>query len=201
MSALCQVSWIFPAPTFYSTLLSQKQRTHSRYLSRQMSYDSSFLFHSHSVSIGSVFGVSFTRQRLSNHRLHTSLYTWQPRIPFENLLHSSYFLCTYALACLSLHARAERKPITLLRTLCCKIFVLKYFRRTPTLRNFSTRKFFQRKFRITKISRFMVLFQYPTLYPFYSTWAASLYIDKFKFCLFDKAPSSESASRALYLSK
>ena len=36
-----------PAPcycTFYSTLPSQKQRTHLRYLSRQMSYDSSFLF-------------------------------------------------------------------------------------------------------------------------------------------------------------
>ena len=34
---------------------SQKQQTHPRQLLRQMSYDSSFLFHSHSVSIGSVF--------------------------------------------------------------------------------------------------------------------------------------------------
>ena len=74
--ALCQVSWIFPAPCycrFYSyTSPSQKQRTHLRYLSRQM-----FLFHSHSVSIGSVFGVSLAHQRLCNHRL-ISLYklTW-----------------------------------------------------------------------------------------------------------------------------
>ena len=36
--------------------------------------------------------------------------------------------------------------------LCCKIIVLKYFRRTSTLR-----KFFQRKFHITKISRFTVV--------------------------------------------
>ena len=45
MSALCQVSWILPALcycTFYSTLPSQKQRTHSWYLSRQRSYASSF---------------------------------------------------------------------------------------------------------------------------------------------------------------
>ena len=46
----------------------QKQRTHPQYLSRQMSYDSSF-FHSYSVSIGSVFGLSLAHQQLSNRRL------------------------------------------------------------------------------------------------------------------------------------
>ena len=53
-----------------------------------------------------------------------------------NLFDSSYFLRTFlppALACLSLCACAARKLITLLQTLCCKIFVLKYFCRMPTL--------------------------------------------------------------------
>ena len=48
-----------------TTSPSQKQRTHPRYLSRQMSYDSSF-FHSYSVSIGNIFGLSLAHQRLSN---------------------------------------------------------------------------------------------------------------------------------------
>ena len=147
MSALCQVSWIFLAPcycTFYSTSPSQKQRTHSRYLSRQMSNDSSFVFHSHSVSIGSVFGVSF--------HIPTTL---QPPLPYffiyvvasENLFDSSYLLRMFlppALACLSLRARAARKLIMLLQMLCCKIFVLKYFRRMPTLRKFFNTKIYSR---------------------------------------------------------
>ena len=71
-SCLCQVSWIFPVPsycTFYSTSPSQKQWTHPRQLLRQMSYDSSFLFYSHSVWIRSVFGLSFAHQRLFNRSL------------------------------------------------------------------------------------------------------------------------------------
>ena len=164
MSALCQVSWIFPAPcycTFYSTSPSQKQRTHSRYLSRQMSYDSSFLFHSHSVSIGSVFGVSFAHQRLSNHRLHTSyIYvvasnTFRKSFPQQLL---SPYVSSPCSSLPLLSARAARKPITLLQTLCCKIFVLKYFRRTPTLRKIYNTKIFPPKI------------LYNGNFPIYGTW-------------------------------
>ena len=48
--------------SIYSTSPSQEQRTHPRYLSRQMSHDSFFLFHSRNVSIGSIFGLSFAHQ-------------------------------------------------------------------------------------------------------------------------------------------
>ena len=44
---------------------------------------------------------------------------------------------TSALACLSLRACAAWKLIRLLQTLCCKIFMLKYFWRMSTLQNFS----------------------------------------------------------------
>ena len=55
--------------TFYSTSPSQEQWTHPWYLSRQMSHDTSFLFHSCNVSIGSIFGLSFAHQGLSNRNL------------------------------------------------------------------------------------------------------------------------------------
>ena len=172
-----------PVTVHSITSPSQKQRTHSWYLSRQVSNDSSFVFHSHSVSIGSVFGVSFAHQRLSNHRLHTSLYTCS----FGNVFNSSYFLCSFfppALACLSLHARAAWKPITILQMLCCKIFVLKYFRRTPTLRKFFNTKIFPKK--ISCISWFTVLCkcwvpltqEYPSLISI--SWVTSLH---YPFCI------------------
>ena len=99
-SCLCQVSWIFPVPsycTFYSTSPSQKQWTHPRQLLRQMSYDSSFLFYSHSVWIGSVFGLSFAHQRLFNHSLlYFFIYVVASNtIPFEKLFHGSYSLRTF----------------------------------------------------------------------------------------------------------
>ena len=113
--------------------------------------------------------TAYRSEAFSGSLLHTNdspttasillIYTWQPRIPFENLFHSSYFLRTFlppALACLSLRAHATRKPFTLLQMLCCKIFVLKYFRRTPTLR-----KIFNTKIFPTKIS-------YNENFPFYS---------------------------------
>ena len=124
-----------PVTAVHSIILHRRKNSeHTRdTLSKQLSNDSSFVFHSHSVSIGSVFGVSF--------HIPTTL---QPPLPYffiyvvasENLFDSSYLLRMFlppALACLSLHARAARKLIMLLQMLCCKIFVLKYFRRMPTL--------------------------------------------------------------------
>ena len=125
-SALCQVSWIFPAPcycTFYSTSPSQEQRTHPRYLSRQMSYDSSF-FTATAYWSEAFLGLSFA-QWLSNRRLpyfFIYMVASNTAFPFEKLFHDSYFLRTFlppALAWLPLHARAAQKPITLLQTLCC----------------------------------------------------------------------------------
>ena len=59
---------------------------------------------------------------------------------FRKLFHGGYFLHTFlspALACLSLRTKTD----TLLQVLCCKIFVLKYLRRTSTLRKFYNTKF------------------------------------------------------------
>ena len=74
-SALCQVSLIFLAPcycTFYSTSPSHwKQRTHPRYLTRQISYDSSF-FTATACRLEAFLG-SFANQRLSTATSHTSL--------------------------------------------------------------------------------------------------------------------------------
>ena len=67
-----------------------------------------------------------------------------------------------ALACLSLCACTAWKPITLLQTLCCKIFVLKYFRRTSTLQ-----KVFNTNIFPTKIS-------YNKNFPIYCMWRVCL---------------------------
>ena len=92
--------------------------------------DSSFVFHSHSVSIGRVFGLSFAHQRLSNrHRPYFFIYVVaENAISFEKLPWQLLSVCSF-------------------RLLCCKIFVLKYFRRMSTLR-----KFFNTKIFLTKIS-------------------------------------------------
>ena len=81
--------------------------------------------------IGSVFVLSFAHQCLSNRRRpYLFIYVVATnRIPFEN----------FSMA-VSLSVRS-------FRLLCCKIFVLKYFRRTSTLR-----KFFNTKIFLTKIS-------------------------------------------------
>ena len=101
-----------------------------------MFYDSSFIFQSHSVSIGRDFGLYFAHQCLSNRRRpYIFIYVVAANvISFEN----------FSMA-VTLSVRSSQ-------LLCCKIFVLKYFRRTSTLR-----KFFQQKFHITKISRFTVV--------------------------------------------
>ena len=96
-----------------------------------------FLFHCHTVSIGSVFGVSFAL-RFSNHRLlYFFIYVVASNATFlvEKLFHGSYFLCMFLPPVLA----------TLLQTLCCKIFMLKYFRRTSTLRKFFSMKIFPTK--------------------------------------------------------
>ena len=101
--------------TFYSTSSSQEQQTHPWYLSRQMSYDSSF-FTATALSNRSVFGLSFARQRLSNCRLPYFFYmrgSLKYNYSFRKLFHGSF-----SLACLSLRARAARKLITLFQTLC-----------------------------------------------------------------------------------
>ena len=106
-----------------------------------MLYKSSF---SHSVSIGSVFVLSFAHQRLSNrHRPYLFIYVVAANtIPFENFsMAVSLSVCSSQL-------------------LCCKIFVLKYFRRTSNLRKIFNTKIFLRKFHITKISWFTVLHAY-----------------------------------------
>ena len=96
-----------------ATSPSQKQRTAMPFEANVLWW---FLFHCHSVSIGSVFGVSFALQRLSNRRLpYFFIYVVASNatFPFEKLFHGSYFLCTFLPPALA----------ALLQTLCCKIFV------------------------------------------------------------------------------
>ena len=113
-----------------------------------MSYDSSFIFHS-------VFELSFAHQRLSNRRLlyfiiYVAVANIIPSMAVILSVRSSRLHICSSLPLL--RARAARNPIMLQYTNNASyIVVLKYFRRTSTLR-----KFFQRKFYITKISRFTV---------------------------------------------
>ena len=113
-----------------------------------MSYDSSFIFHS-------VFELSFAHQRLSNRRLlyfiiYVAVANIIPSMAVTLSVRSSRLHICSSLPLL--RARAARNPIMLQYTNNASyIVVLKYFRRTSTLR-----KFFQRKFYITKISRFTV---------------------------------------------
>ena len=96
-----------------------------------MFYDCSFIFHSHSVSIWRVFGLFFAHQRLSNrHR------------PFFFL----YVVAANAISFKKNFSMAVILSVCSFRLLCCKIFMLKCFRRRSTLW----------KFHITTISRFMV---------------------------------------------
>ena len=107
-----------------------------------MFYDSSFVFHSHSVSIGREFGLSFTHQRISNRHCPYFFYIRGSRecnffrkiFPWQLL--SPYVLPDFYVA----------------KFLCWNIFVGR-----RAYKNFSTRKFFQQKFHITKISRFTVI--------------------------------------------
>ena len=122
------------------------EQTQLWYLTRQMSYDGSF-FTATTCRLEAFWALSQTNDSPS-----------PPPIPLyiRGSLEYNSFRKT----------RPRQLPFSVrfftlprksrLQMLCCKIFVLKYFRRTSTLRKFSTRKFFQRKFHITKISRFTV---------------------------------------------
>ena len=124
MSALCQVSWIFYAPCFtvHSTVPHRRKNSeHTR----------------------DTFGGKCPLWERF----------WVRGYLRGGLEYLSKIFSTFlppALASLSLRARAARKPITLLQTLCCKIFVLKYFRSTPTLRKFFNTKIFPIKISCNK---------------------------------------------------
>ena len=95
--------------------------------------DSSFIFHSHSVSIGRVFGLSFAQQRLFNRR--------HP------------YLLIYVVAA---NAISKNSPYTLPDFYVVKFSYWNIFVGRWPYEKFSTWKFFQWKFHITKISRFVV---------------------------------------------
>ena len=160
MYALCQVSWIFPAPVTVHSIVPYRRKNSE---------------HTRNTFRGKCpMIVPFSQPQRIDRKHFQGLFrtqtTLQPPPPYflmhvaaSNTLWKSFpqqLLSPYVFSLCSklplLHAHAAQRPITLLQTLCCKIFMLKYFRRTPTLRNFSTWKFFQRKFRITKISHFTV---------------------------------------------
>ena len=126
----------------------QEQRTHPQYLSRQKSYDSSFFTATAYRSEAFSGSLSHTNDSLTA-TSNTCLYAWQPQIqPFLSKSlpwRSLYTFLPPDLACLSLRARAARKPITLLQMLCCKIFVLKYFRKTLALQKIFNTKIFPMK--------------------------------------------------------
>ena len=106
-----------------------------------MSYESSFfLFHSHSVSIGSVFGLPFAHQRLSNRRLpyFFIIQGSLEYISFRNFSMEVTFSVSFFSPVLA--------TLLLQRLFCKKIFVLKYFRRTLTLRKFFNMKIFPTKY-------------------------------------------------------
>ena len=132
-SALCQVSWIFSAPCYCTSPL-QKERTHPRYLTRQMSYDSSFLYHGHSVSIAFSGSLSHTTDSpLPPPILLYSVVALNTTIPFEKLFHGSYFIRTFLpLASPYVHVPREswlRYPWISMRyhKRCCKNFRVKIF--------------------------------------------------------------------------
>ena len=126
--------------TVHSTVAtspSQKQRTHPRYLSRQMSYDSS----------------SFTAiaYRLEAFRPPTTLPLPPPILLYicgslEYISFWKTFLWQLHVLSLYIFPPALATP---LQTLCCKIFVLKYFRRTSTLRKIFNMKIFPTKILLT----------------------------------------------------
>ena len=95
-----------------------------------MSNDSSFIFHSHSVSIGRFFGISFAHQCLQPSPPILFIYVVTANtIPFEKHFHGRYSLRTFFDS----------------QLLCCKIFMLKYFHRTSTLRRIFNTKIFPTK--------------------------------------------------------
>ena len=93
-----------------------------------MFYDSSFVFHSHSVSIGRVFGHTNASPTIAAHTFY-----------IRGSCECNFFQKTLPWQLLS--------PYVLPDFYVVKIFVLKYFCRTPTLR-----KFFNTKIYPTKIS-------------------------------------------------
>ena len=111
---------------------SQKQQIHPRQLSRLMFYDSSFVFHNYSVSI----------------EVYTPLQPSPPILFYIRGSHEcNFFRKTFPWQLISVRYS---------QLLSCKIFVLKYFRRTSTLRKFFNTKIFPTKIYITKISQFTV---------------------------------------------
>ena len=105
--------------TLYSTSPSQDQQTHPQHLSRQMSYNSSFFTATEYRSEAFSGSLSHTKdsQTAACHIFYMRG-SLKYNHSFWKLFHGSF-----SLACLSLCARAVRKPITLLQTLCCvKIF-------------------------------------------------------------------------------
>ena len=75
-----------------STSPSQEQQTHPQQLLRQMSYDNFFLFHSRSISIGSVFGLSFVHTLILFNVGGILEYN-----SFRKLFHGGYSLRTFLL--------------------------------------------------------------------------------------------------------
>ena len=115
-----------------------------------MFYDSSFVFHSHSVSIRKSFWALF--------RTPTPL---QPSPPVLFYIRGSrecnFFRKTFPWQLLSPYVLPD---FYVVKFSCCNIFVGRRL-----YKNFSTRTFFQRKFHITKISRFTVLTIYLQFFP------------------------------------
>ena len=140
------------------------QRTHLRHLLRQMSHDSSFLFHSHSVLIEGIFGHSFARQHFSNCcLLYFFIYIvvlnttysfwktvpWQLFTPYIPPDFTSACVCPSSLPACTCCVKADYAIITYKRYVV-NFSHLKYFRRRSTLWKFSTQKipnenFIQRK--------------------------------------------------------
>ena len=102
--------FLHPVPsycTFYSTSPSQKQPTHPRHLSSQMSYDSCFLTAASEASL-----LHTNNSPTAVH--HISLYEYKnsfwKTLPWKLL---TLYILPPALACFSLCPRAARKPIML----------------------------------------------------------------------------------------
>ena len=110
---------------------SQKQQTHLQQILRQMSYDSSFLFHSHSVSIGKFLGLVLFRTPTPLQPPPPILLkynnSFQKTVPWQLLSHNCSSLPLLTCTC---HVKADYAIII---KLCCKVFMIKYFCRTLTL--------------------------------------------------------------------
>ena len=115
-----------------------------------MFYDSSFIFHSHNVSIGRDFGFSFAHAPtpLQPSLFHTCTNA-SPTIGAHTFFtvairgsrECNFFRKTFPWQLLSVRSS---------RLLCCKIFVLKYFHRMSTLRKFFNTKIFPTKISYNK---------------------------------------------------